>query len=130
MGKSNAPAPEPDEFGDIGFQRRLAALDRARRRARDILGVDEGADDEAIHAAYRREAKLCHPDRAQGDEAAHHQFLLVRAAHELLVDGKLSPILIAQESPSDTEPTEPKEDYNVDSEWGHFLWWRDKFFDL
>lgn len=126
MGKGRAPMREPDDFGDLGFQRCLAELDRAGARARRILGVAEGDDLDTIRTAYRRQAKLCHPDRVQDDEAAHSQFLLVRAAYEFLMHGKPGPVLAAQETPSEAEPTGK---YNVDSEWGHFLWWRDKFFE-
>ena len=32
----------------------------------ELLGVQRGADDETIKAAYRRLAKECHPDRHNG----------------------------------------------------------------
>lgn len=117
--------PEQDEFDDLGFQRRLAELESARARARRILGVAVGHDEDAIRAAYRRQAKLCHPDRAKADPAAHRRFLRVRAAYELLTQGKHNALLAVEEAPPQTEHTEK---YNTDSEWGHFLWWRDKFF--
>jgi len=116
--------PEQDEFDDLGFQRRLAELGKARARARRILGVAVGDGDDAIRAAYRRQAKLCHPDRAKADPAAHRRFLRVRAAYELLAHGKQSALLAAEGTPPQTEQTEK---YSTDSEWGHFLWWREKF---
>ena len=118
--------PQHDDSDDLGFQRRLAELDRARARARDILGLPEGADDDAIRAAYRRTARRHHPDRSPGDPEAHQRFLLIRAAYELLAHGTRSPLLAADDGPPEAEQPEK---YNTDSEWGHFLWWRDKFFD-
>lgn len=46
----------------------------------DVLGVDPGADDEAIERAYRRRVKETHPD--QGGSAP--AFLRVRAAYQAL----------------------------------------------
>jgi hypothetical protein len=118
--------PEQDEFDDLGFQRRLAELEAARARARRILDVPEGADETALRAAYRRLARRHHPDRSPNDPDARQRFLLIRAAYELLAHGRLSPLLTSEETPSEGEPTGK---YNMDSEWGHFLWWRDKFLD-
>ena len=117
--------PENEEFDHLGFQQRLAELEAARTRARQILEVAEGADDAALRAAYRQKAKLLHPDRAQGSPDAHRQFLLLRAAYDLLAHGKLDPILTEAEPQEDEQPHSK---YNLDSKWGHFLWWRDRFF--
>jgi len=47
-----------------------------------ILGVDEGADEEAVRRAYRERVKEVHPDRG-GDE---DEFKRVTAAYERLTD--------------------------------------------
>jgi len=120
--------PEPDEFEGLDFQQRLAELEKARERARRILGVAAGDDDDTIRAAYRRQAKLCHPDRAGNDPAARKRFLRVRAAYELLAHGKHDALLAAEGEEASPKP-ELSEKYNTQSEWGHFLWWREKFFD-
>ncbi len=44
-----------------------------------ILGIDAGADDDAIREAYREKVKRVHPDRADGNEAA---FKRVNRAYE------------------------------------------------
>ena len=117
---------EPTDFDDLGFQRRLAELAKAHARARGILGVDEAAGDAAIHRAYRRLARRHHPDRCPDDPEAHRRFLLIRAAYELLAHGTLDPVLTSERNPSESKPTGK---YNMDSAWGHFLWWRARFFD-
>lgn len=95
--------PESGEYDYLGFQRRLREFKAARARAGGILDVPEGADHEA-----------------------RRQFLLVRAAYELLAHGTLSPPLAGDDAGAN--PERPKGKYNLDSQWGHFLWWREKFF--
>lgn len=46
-----------------------------------VLGVSADASDEQIHQAYRRRAKLTHPDSAQGSSSA---FAEVQAAYDAL----------------------------------------------
>src|SRR3982751_4046909 len=52
----------------------------------DLLGVQRGADDAAIKAAYRRLAKEHHPDRHNGcsDKEAH--FKAINEAYDILKD--------------------------------------------
>ncbi|WP_336002292.1 J domain-containing protein [Halorientalis halophila] len=77
-----------------GGQRRAGRQgQRQRRRARQqtdgpseaeaysILGVEVGADDETVKAAYRQKVKEVHPDTAGGDE---DEFKRVNAAYERL----------------------------------------------
>ncbi|MFB6274393.1 MAG: J domain-containing protein [Salinibacter sp.] len=56
----------------------------------DILGVQPGASQEEIKAAFRERALETHPDRAdEGEkEAAQQEFLRVREAFEMLSDGE------------------------------------------
>ena len=51
-----------------------------------LLGLQRGADDMAIKAAYRRMAKECHPDRHNGcsDKEAH--FKAINEAYDVLKD--------------------------------------------
>ena len=51
----------------------------------DILGIDEDADSESIRKAYRREAKLSHPD-ASGCQNSAERFRKVEEAYETLGD--------------------------------------------
>src|SRR6478609_6472291 len=52
----------------------------------DLLGVERGADDGAIKAAYRRLAKECHPDRHNGCTEQTERFKAVSEAYEILKD--------------------------------------------
>ena len=48
-----------------------------------ILGVQEGVDERELTAAYRAQAKLWHPDRGGGEEAAR-RMAEINAAYDLL----------------------------------------------
>jgi len=52
----------------------------------ELLGVERGADDAAIKAAYRKQAMDCHPDRHGGcaDKEAH--FKAISQAYDVLKD--------------------------------------------
>src|SRR5436190_16041368 len=52
----------------------------------ELLGVQRGADDAAIKAAYRRLAKECHPDRHNGCAEQEARFKSVSEAYEILKD--------------------------------------------
>jgi curved DNA-binding protein CbpA len=51
-----------------------------------ILGVPEGVDERDLTAAYRAQAKLWHPDRGGGEEAAR-RMAEINAAYDLLRAG-------------------------------------------
>jgi len=52
----------------------------------ELLGVQRGADDAAIKAAYRRLAKEHHPDRQNGCKDAEARFKAVNQAYDVLKD--------------------------------------------
>jgi molecular chaperone DnaJ len=52
----------------------------------DVLGIQRGADEAAIKAAYRRMAKECHPDRQGGCKNAEAQFKALNEAYDVLKD--------------------------------------------
>ena len=52
----------------------------------DLLGVQRGADEAAIKAAYRRLAKECHPDRHNGCRDQEAKFKAVSEAYDVLKD--------------------------------------------
>jgi len=49
----------------------------------EVLGVDSGADRDAVEKAYRERVKETHPDKPDGDEAA---FRRVQKAREAMLD--------------------------------------------
>jgi len=53
----------------------------SQREAYRVLGLDPGANEEAIRDAYRRKVKDVHPDAADGDEK---EFKRVTEAYETL----------------------------------------------
>lgn len=57
--------------------------DVTRGEAYEVLGVDPGAGQDAIHAAYRERIKDVHPDTDGGDAEA---FRRVKTAYERLAD--------------------------------------------
>ena len=52
----------------------------------DLLGVQRGADDAAIKAAYRRLAKEHHPDRKNGCKESEARFKAINEAYDILKD--------------------------------------------
>jgi hypothetical protein len=57
---------------------------RDEMRAYDALGLDPDVEFKDVRAAYRKLAKLFHPDTNQGDEEAATRFQQVQAAYEVL----------------------------------------------
>jgi molecular chaperone DnaJ len=52
----------------------------------ELLGVQRGADDAAIKAAYRRLAKEHHPDRKNGCKESEARFKTINQAYDVLKD--------------------------------------------
>jgi curved DNA-binding protein CbpA len=52
----------------------------------EVLGVSRGASDADVRAAYRRLAKLHHPDHNNGSEASEERFEEVQAAYARVVE--------------------------------------------
>lgn len=52
----------------------------------DLLGIQRGADEASIKAAYRRMAKECHPDRQGGCKDAEAKFKAINEAYDVLKD--------------------------------------------
>ncbi|WP_321778017.1 molecular chaperone DnaJ [Sulfurimonas sp.] len=54
----------------------------------EILEVTQSADKTTIKKAYRKMAKMYHPDKNQGNEDAEHKFKLCNEAYQCLSDEK------------------------------------------
>ena len=51
-----------------------------------ILEVDKDASEKEIKSAYRQLSKKYHPDKNSGSEEAHHKFIEVGEAYDVLSD--------------------------------------------
>lgn len=58
----------------------------AKRDYYEILGVERGADADAIKKAFRKLAMQYHPDRNQGDKGAEQKFKEINEAYDVLKD--------------------------------------------
>ena len=58
----------------------------AKRDFYEVLGLQKGADEKALKAAYRTHAKKFHPDANPGDKAAEAKFKEISEAYDILKD--------------------------------------------
>ena len=105
---------------------KMKLLLQARKVAFEILSVKTSATSEELKRAYRQACLKYHPDHNQQDPDAHKKFLMIKCAYDLLTEGKPCEKLMEQAEKWDDRPKNDK--YNLDNPWGHFLWWREKFF--
>jgi len=112
---------------DYEFGERITRDLQARRAACKILGVPEDADKQALKKAYRQASLKFHPDHNPNDSDAHKKFILVKCAYELLAEDKPCDMLLEEIKSWSPVPEDSK--YALDNLWGHFLWWREKFFE-
>jgi hypothetical protein len=68
----------------------------------------------------------CHPDHNPDDTEATKRFVLVKCAYELLAEDRPCPQLLGEINTWKGVPEDGK--YKLHNPWGHFLWWREKFF--
>src|SRR5213078_2209377 len=59
----------------------------AKRDYYEILGVQRGASDADLKAAFRKLAMKHHPDRNPGDKDCEHRFKELNEAYDVLKDG-------------------------------------------
>jgi len=112
---------------DGEFLGRISRDLEARKAACRILDVKETASTQELKKAYRRVAMKCHPDKNLDDPDANKKFALIKCAYELLIEDKPCPSLLEEINSWEGVPDNDK--YKLDNPWGHFLWWREKYFD-
>ena len=108
------------------FMEKITSDLAARKAACKVLGVSQDAGKKVLKEAYRKASMKYHPDHNQGDAEAARQFILVKCAYELLAEDKPCTQLLEQIDTWNGIPEDSK--YKLDNPWGHFLWWREKFF--
>jgi len=111
---------------DFEFMERITRDLGARKAACNVLGVSEDADKNDLKKAYRKASMKYHPDHNQNDADAAKKFVLVKCAYELLAEDKPCSQLLEEINTWEGVPKDSK--YKLDNPWGHFLWWREKFF--
>jgi len=111
---------------DFEFMERITSDLEARKAACKILKVEENATRDQLKKAYWRAAMKYHPDHNQDDPEANRKFTIIKCAYELLANDKTCDKLLKEINSWSGVIKDEK--YNLDNPWGHFLWWREKFF--
>ena len=111
---------------DWDFMERITLDLQPKQAACEILGVREMARQDELKSAYRKASLKYHPDHNPKDPKANKKFILVKCAYELLAEEKPCQSLLEEIRLWRGIPEKDK--YNLDNAWGHFLWWREKFF--
>ena len=112
---------------DPNFMEKLTRDLEARKAACKILEVAATADEEQLKKAYRRAAIKYHPDHNASSPESNKKFTLIKCAYELLAFDKSCDKVLEE---INSWPGVPEDsNYRLENRWGHFLWWREKFFD-
>jgi DnaJ-like protein len=112
---------------DPDFMKRISRDLEARQAACKLLEVQESASEEELKRAFRRAAVACHPDHVGNTEDANKRFTLIKCAYELLANNTPCEKLLEEVGSWTKAPENDR--YKLENRWGHFLWWRDKFFE-
>jgi hypothetical protein len=112
---------------DPDFMKKITKDLEARKAASKILDVSESANINELKKAYRKAATRYHPDHNGNTPEANKKFVLIKCAYELLAFDKPCDKLLEEINSWPGMPEDGK--YRIDNPWGHFLWWREKFFD-
>jgi len=111
---------------DLEFMERINRDLAARRVACRMLNVPDHAGAEQLKRAYRDAAIRHHPDHNGNTAAANRRFVLIQCAYNLLAFDGPGDALLAE---MDCQAAVPGDDtYQLDNQWGHFCWWRERFF--
>ena len=112
---------------DWEFMERINQDIEAHKAACMILEVKENTNQDNLKRAYRRAAIKYHPDHNGNTKESNRKFTLVKCAYELLAFDKPCNKLLEE---IDSWPSfQGDNKYNLNNSWGHFLWWREKYFD-
>jgi len=112
---------------DINSMGQITRDLEARKAACNILEVEETTDKQQLRKAYRRAAIKYHPDHNESSPEANKKFTLIKCAYELLAFAKPCDEILKEINLWPGVPEEGR--YRLDNPWGHFLWWREKYFD-
>jgi hypothetical protein len=113
---------------DPDFMEKITSDLEARKAAGRILDISESADMNELKKAYRKAAAKYHPDHNSNTPEANRRFILIKCAYELLAFDKPCEEIVEEINSWPGVPDDGK--YKLANPWGHFLWWREKFFAL
>ena len=110
---------------DLNFMNKINFDIETRKIACKILEIKENTDIEHVKKAYRRAAVKYHPDHSSNKVEANKRFKLIKCAYELLAFDK--PCDKIFEESSQCLDIFKGNKYNLENNWGHFLWWKERF---
>lgn len=84
----------------------------------EVLGLDHGATEADVRAAYLRLAKKHHPDKNPGDKASEWIFKEVQSAYETL-RGDTGVRPVGQQGPPSSQPDRAERDQRDGTEYDH-----------
>ncbi len=96
-----------------------------KKKASEILGVTENAEEKEIRLAYYRLAKNYHPDLNGNDESKIYMFKLISEAYEVLTNPKNNHCYVLCENDLNISPDQS---FNVDR--SYCDWWIKQFGEL
>ncbi len=114
---------------EYDFNDKYAADLQAWKAACEILGVNDSADINELKKAYRKAAAKYHPDHNGNTAEANKKFVLIKCAYDLLVSNEPCQKIL-EKIDSWAGVPEQEGEYNIQNPWGHFLWWKDRFFEI
>ena len=109
------------------FMEKITRDIEARKAAARILDVSESVNINELKKAYRKAATKYHPDHNGNTPEANKKFVLIKCAYELLAFDKPCDKILEEINSWPGVPEDGK--YRIDNPWGHFLWWREKFYE-
>ena len=112
---------------DPDFMEKITSDLKARKAAGRILDVSESADKNGLKKAYRKASTKYHPDHNGNTPGANKRFILIKCAYELLAFDRPCEKILEEINSWPGVPEDGK--YRLNNPWGHFLWWREKFFE-
>jgi hypothetical protein len=112
---------------DPDFMEKINKSLEAYKAACRILDVSESANKNELKKAYRKAATKYHPDHNGNTPEANKRFILIKCAYELLAFDKPCEKILEEINSWPGVPEDGK--YRLENPWGHFLWWREKFFE-
>jgi len=105
------------------FRDQLKTYQEQEKRAREVLGLDSDCSHSEIIKAFRKLAKLHHPDKNPDSRNFDEKFRLELNAY-LFLTGKTNTL---ETTSVEAKRADMKLGEYADNEWGHYCWYVDNF---